>query len=96
MRTELAALEEDDLLGQLIGELHVVRGDDEGLARCPQFIKETEDTACIDGVEGGRRLVQEDDLGIGREDCDEGQPLALPLAELVWSAVTECTELVAL
>ena len=71
-------------------------GDDEGLARCPQLLEEAKDTARIDGVEGGRRLVEEDDFGIGREDCDEGKPLALALAELVWSTVTKRTELVAL
>ena len=71
-------------------------GDDEGLARCPQFLEEPEDTARIDGIEGGRGLVEEDDLGIGREDSDECQPLALAFAELVWSAVTKRTELVAI
>ena len=73
-----------------------MRGDDEGLARCPQLLEEAKDTARIDGVEGGRGLVEEDDLGIGREDSDERQPLALAFAELMWSAVTERTELVAI
>ena len=85
---------EDDLGGDLPGELQFVRDDEHRPALARQLAHQREDVADQLGVERRRRLVEEQQVGPEREGPDDADPLLLAAGELerVGAATTAETD----
>ena len=73
---------EDDAVGGLAGEAHLVGDDDHGHPALGQADHHVEDLVDHLRVEGRGRLVEEDDLGVHGQRPGDGDPLLLPAREL--------------
>jgi hypothetical protein len=60
-------MDDHDPVGQRIGLLEIVRGQDDAAARCRQAAQRGPERAADLDVEAGGRLVEEDELGVPRE-----------------------------
>src|SRR6476620_10109511 len=74
---DLAVGHEDDAVGGLAGEAHLVGHDDHRHALLGEADHDVEDLVDHLGVEGRRRLVEEHDLGPHRERARDGHALLL-------------------
>src|SRR5579863_3622036 len=75
---DLAALDDRHSVGELLGLVEIVRREEHGLAEFLQRADRVPGGAPRGGVEPGRRLVEEDQLGVA--DQRQGQVEAAPLA----------------
>ena len=76
MGDDLPAGDHGHALAQLVRLEHVVRGEQDRLARLPQPGNGLAQLPCADGVEPDRRLVEEDHLGVVEQPAGDVQPLA--------------------
>ena len=75
-------LHEDDLVGDRAGEPHLVRDDEHRHPLLGQLDHHREHLPDQLGVEGARRLVEQDQLGGHGERAGDGNPLLLSAGEL--------------
>ena len=75
---DLAAIEEDDTVGNMPGEAQVVGDAEDRDIVEVEAIDQRDDLADHDRIERGRRLVEEQDLRIHRQRPRDRDPLALP------------------
>ncbi len=66
---------------QLLGFLDVVRGQKQGLPHPAEFENDVVELMPDLGIQPGRRLIQDDEIGIPHEGQGEGEPLFLPAGE---------------
>ena len=78
---DLALHEEGHAVAQLAGHGHVVRGQEHGLARALLGQDEVFDAAGVDGVQAGRRLVQQDNRRVANDRAPNCYSLALASGE---------------
>src|ERR1700676_870225 len=81
-REHTAVLDDCHAVGQLLRLVEVVRGQQDGLAQLAQAPHRLPGGVARGGVEAGRGLVQEDQLGIANQREGEIQPPQLPAREL--------------
>ncbi len=68
-------------------DAQVVGDEDEGqAARRLQLAQQAQDPGARRGIQGGHRLVQDQDAGLDRQRAGDGHALALPARELVRKA----------
>ena len=79
---DLAAVHEDDAVGDLTGEAHLVGDDEHGHAAYGQLLHHVEHLFDHLGVEGGGGLVEEHDFGLHGERAGDGDALLLAAGEL--------------
>ncbi len=79
---DLAAVDEDDAVGDLAGESDLVRHDDEGRAELGEVADHVEHFADEFGIDGARRFVEEQHLGLEREGAGDSDALLLTAGEL--------------
>ena len=79
---DFAAVDEDDAVGNLAGEAHLVRDDDHRHAFCRQLLHDGEHLADHLGVEGACRFVKQHDLRLHAERADDGDTLLLAAGQL--------------
>ena len=77
-----AAVHEDDAVRHRAGEGHLVRDDDHGHLLLRELADDLEHLARELGVEGARRLVEEQQLRVQRKGPRDGDALLLPAGEL--------------
>ena len=77
----LAAIDDDDAVGQALGFLHVVRRVEQRLAAALQLFEVVEDGVAALRVDADRRLVEQQDVGIVQQARGEIQPPLHPAAE---------------
>src|SRR5262245_59942812 len=80
-RHDPPAVEEEDPLGELGGEVEVVEDGHPGEAGAIRGEEPVEDLDLVGDVEVGGGLVEEEELGLLRERLGEEDPLALPRGE---------------
>ena len=76
-----AFAEHRDAVGELLGLVEVVRGQQDRRAERAQVADRLPGGAARAGVEAGRRLVEEDQLGVADEREPEVEPALLPARE---------------
>ena len=79
---DLAVVEEGDLIGGYAGEGHLVGDEDEVASFALEFFDHFEDFGGHLGVEGGGRLVEEEEAGLDGDGAGDGDALLLAAAEL--------------
>ena len=67
LRDGAAAVEDDDVVGEAVGFLEVLRREDERRAVADELAQQVPEVAAAPGVEAGGRLVEEEHLGAGDE-----------------------------
>ena len=77
-----AAVHEDDVVGDLAGEAHLVGHDDHRHALLGELAHDAQHLADELGVEGRGRLVEEHQLGVHRQRPGDGDALLLAAGEL--------------
>jgi hypothetical protein len=81
---ELARVHDRDAVGELEQQREVVRDEEHREAEIAfEGVDLLQDLALHDDVEGGRRLVHDDQLGVERERDGDDHALAHPAGELV-------------
>ena len=85
---EPAAVEESDP-GGVLGLVHVGGRDDDGEAAVVQLGEDLPELAARDGVDPGRRLVEEEEVRARQEGGDEGELLLHPPREVSGEALSE-------
>ena len=76
-----AGVDDVDVVGQALGVVHEVGGQDDAHAAVPQFGDQFKHQLAGLRVQAGARLVQEEDLGIADQGRGQGQPLLLAAGE---------------
>ena len=76
--TILPVVDDPDAVGELVGLLEVLRGEEHGRALGVQLRDLLPDRLAADRVEAGRRLVEEEHLGLVDERRGEVEPAAHP------------------
>lgn len=91
---DFAVQEEEAVLGDLAGAVHVVGDDDAGDAEFfAEFVDELVDAIGADGIEAGGGFVVEDDAGFEDDGAGEGNALALAAGELSGEFVLDSIEI---
>ena len=90
---ELAVKEEARAVRHAPRLLHVVRDDDDSIALL-ELVEEGLDLGRGDRVEGARRLVHEEDVGLDGEDPGDAEPLLLAAREAQRGLVEPVLDLV--
>src|SRR5262249_23716579 len=80
LRGDDAAVQDEDPVGGV--QEGRVAGDHDGGAAPAQLGEVARDELFGDRVDGCRRVVQDEDVGVGGEGAGQGQPLALPAGEV--------------
>jgi hypothetical protein len=81
LRCDPAASHFDDAIRRR-EQAKIVRRDDDGLSGVAEFLQHADERGLGVGVEGGGRLVEEQDRGVPVERTHQRQPLALPAGEV--------------
>ena len=91
---DLAVAHGEDVVGEGLGEVGLVGGEEDGAAAAAvgdgpgaEVGEELDHVLCGGGVEVGERLVEEEEFGVGLEDAGEGGALAHALGVLADGAV---------
>ena len=80
----LPGIHDADAVADLVGGAEVVRGEEHGHAALPrELTQQLQDLRLDRDVERGRRLVGDDELGLGHQRHGDHQALALAAGELV-------------
>jgi hypothetical protein len=87
LREDPAVLDDRHAIGQRLGLVEVVRGEQDGLAEIAQRAHDLPGGAPRRRVEARRRLVEEDQLGVADERQREVQPAPLAARESARAAV---------
>ena len=86
-REDPAVLDDRDAVGELLRLVEIVRRQQDRLAELAQLAHRLPCAAARLGIEAGRRLVEEDQLGIADQREREVQPAQLPAGELAAALV---------
>src|SRR5690348_11568091 len=92
LRDDAAVIEYHDLIAQQLGFFHVVGREDDGLALRLDRLHQLPEVAPRLRIEAGRRLIEEQHIGIVDERDGEQQALLLPAGELAIVAPGELLE----
>ena len=87
LRDDAAAVHDGDLIAQQLGLLHVVRGEDDGLAARLDRLHQLPEVAPRLRIEPGGRLVEEQHRRVVDQRDGQQQPLLLAAGELAAVAV---------
>ena len=78
-----AAVHEQDAVGHVPGEVHLMGDDDHGGLSVGEVAQDTEDFAGQLRVEGAGGLIEAEDVRVERQRAGDGHPLLLTAGELV-------------
>src|SRR5581483_4711828 len=81
LRDDLAAGDHGDPVGELLGLVHVVRREEDGLAETAETFDHVPRRAARGRVETGRRLVEEDELRVADQGERDVEPPPLAARE---------------
>ena len=83
------AVDDRDRLAQGLGDLHLVRREDDGAAAVAELEERLAQEHHVDGVEAGERLVHQQDLRVVEHGGDELDLLLVALGQLLGAALRE-------
>ena len=83
LRDDLALIDDGDAIAEAFGLVHVMRGQQDGPATLAQVADDVPELAAGLGVQAGRRLVEEQDLGVADQGDRDREPLLLASGKLL-------------
>ena len=89
---DLAVVEQDDVVGERVGLLQVLGGEDQRGAAADQLAEHVPELVAAFRVEAGGRLVEEEDRGRGDEAGGEVEPAAHAAAVVLDQPVARVVE----
>ena len=92
MRHDFALFENIGVIGDIGYGIEVVGGDDDGLFAAAPINQEINDATLAFGVEGGGRLVEQNDFGVEDKHRGNRYPLFFATRQAVRRTVTEVAD----
>jgi hypothetical protein len=82
-------LEHEDAVGDVLYDLELMSGGDDGLGRALPLLDEVDELALAAGIEHGRRLVEQQHFGIEHNHRGQSNPLLFATGKAIWCALSQ-------